>query len=82
MSDIGVYDVESFCIAKGMASHPAWTEVLRPTWQYGLSKARNLDKDDFSADIDSRVINSIEHINLAQTGGIKEHKHTGHPVFQ
>ncbi len=32
MSDIGVYDVESFCIAKGMASHPAWTEVLRPTY--------------------------------------------------
>ncbi len=84
LSDIGVYDVESFRIAKGMASHPTWTEVLRPTCQYGLSKAGNLDKDGFGADIDSHVINSIEHINLAQTGEIKEHKHSasGPPVFQ
>lgn len=66
MSDIGVYDVESFRIAKGMASYPAWTEVMRPTWQYGLSKASNFGKDDCSANIDSQVINSMEHINLAK----------------
>lgn len=84
LSDIGVYNVESFRITKGMASHPTWTEVLRPTWQYGLSKARNLDRDGFGADIDSHVINSMEHINLAQTGEIKEHTHRaiGRPVFQ
>lgn len=73
------------CQRHGLTSSVDWgiaSYLPGPTWQYGLSKARNLDKDDFSADIDSRVINSIEHINLAQTGGIKEHKHSGHPVFQ
>lgn len=82
ISDIGVYDVDSFRIAKGMSSYPAWTEVLRPTWQYGLSRARNYDKDDFKANIDAHIVNSSEHITLAQTGEIKKLKYCGHLVLQ
>lgn len=77
--------METLRIAKGMSSHPAWTEVLRDVWQYGLSMASSIgQRAEVSAEvpITSHIINSMEHIDLAVNRAHEALRYKGHPVFQ